>query len=73
MNYFLHSPVLPFPLLLFNQQTKEILLSPDEGIEDNEDLLDFVATALFAPGCCIKDQDKNNVAFEDFAAMVKGN
>jgi len=73
MNYFLHSPVLPFPLPLFNQQNKQILISPDEGIEDNEDLLDFVATALFAPGCCIKDQGGYIIAFEDFAAMVKGN
>lgn len=72
MNYFLHSPALPFPLPLFNQQNKQILM-PDEGIEDNEDLLDFVATALFAPGCCIKNQGGYIIAFEDFAAMVKGN
>jgi hypothetical protein len=70
MNYFLHSPALPFPLPLFNQQNKQILM-PDEGIEDNEDLLDFVATALFAPGCCIKDENSNTIAFENFAAMVK--
>jgi hypothetical protein len=71
MNYFLYSPVLSFPLPLFNQQTKEILLSPDEGIEDNEDLLDFIATALFAPGCCIKNQSGGIITLEDFAAMVK--
>ena len=71
MNYFLHSPALPFPLPIFNQQTKQILMPPDEGIEDNEDLLDFVATALFAPGCCIKDQHKNGIILEDFIAMVK--
>ena len=70
MNYFLHFPALPFPLPLFNQQNKPILM-PDEGIEDNEDLLDFVATALLAPSCCIKDQDGYIIAFEDFAAMVK--
>jgi hypothetical protein len=58
-------------LPVFNQQTKEILLSPDEGIEDNEDLLDFVATALFAPGCCIKNQSGDTIAFESFAGMVQ--